>query len=156
LVPLVVSGIIGWSNKRGGVEFYHSWDDGRWGKRIGRYAAGEPEHGGWGRLLADEIEAALGHAEGRPITVLVGERGGSSKALTAPAAEAARAAIAAEERGKVYREISAEKDLIFEDLFAILRALGLGDHARPISAHDVVQREILPAIAALTQPEKED
>lgn len=33
-----------------------------------------------------------------------------------------------------------------EDLAAILRALGLGDHARTSSCHEVVQGEILPAI----------
>lgn len=34
-----------------------------------------------------------------------------------------------------------------EDVAQILRALGLSDHARPVSAHEVVQTEILPAIA---------
>ena len=33
-----------------------------------------------------------------------------------------------------------------DDVAAILRALGLGDHARPISAHEVVHTEIIPAI----------
>jgi hypothetical protein len=33
------------------------------------------------------------------------------------------------------------------DLADILRALGLGDHARPYSPHEVVQREVLPALA---------
>jgi hypothetical protein len=33
-----------------------------------------------------------------------------------------------------------------EDVRAIAVALGLGDHARPYSAHEVVRREILPAI----------
>lgn len=36
-----------------------------------------------------------------------------------------------------------------EDVAAILRTLALGDHARPLSAHHVVQTEILPAITAL-------
>lgn len=40
---------------------------------------------------------------------------------------------------------------IQEDVAAILRALGLSDHARPVSAHAVVHDEILPAIAALRQ-----
>lgn len=57
--------------------------------------------------------------------------------------------VEVEARAEVVRADSHEKDLIFEDLSAILRALGLGDHARPISAHDVVQREILPAIQGL-------
>lgn len=37
-------------------------------------------------------------------------------------------------------------DLMHEDLGRILDALALGDHARPHSPHDVVQREVLPAI----------
>jgi hypothetical protein len=37
-------------------------------------------------------------------------------------------------------------DVIHEDVRQILVALGLGDHARPYSAHEVVQREILPRI----------
>lgn len=36
-----------------------------------------------------------------------------------------------------------------DDVFALLRALGLSDSARPYSAHEVVQREILPAIRAM-------
>lgn len=36
--------------------------------------------------------------------------------------------------------------VIQHDIAAILRALGLGDHARPVSAHAVVLDEILPAI----------
>lgn len=31
----------------------------------------------------------------------------------------------------------------------MLNALGLGDHARPISMHEIVQTEILPAIHRL-------
>ena len=45
-------------------------------------------------------------------------------------------------------EQRAERDAVHADLVAILAALGIGDHARPYSSHDVVQREILPAIAA--------
>jgi hypothetical protein len=36
-----------------------------------------------------------------------------------------------------------------DDVAAILVALGLGDHARPMSAHSVVSEEIIPAIARL-------
>lgn len=36
-----------------------------------------------------------------------------------------------------------------EDLGAILRALDLGDHARPVSPHEVVLAEVLPAIERL-------
>jgi hypothetical protein len=36
-----------------------------------------------------------------------------------------------------------------DDLAAILRALGVGDHARPYSPHEVVHRDVLPAIELL-------
>ena len=42
-----------------------------------------------------------------------------------------------------------EREVALEDLRAILRALGLGGHARPISAHQVVHEEILPKIHRL-------
>jgi nicotinamidase-related amidase len=83
-------GILGWSNKRAGVEFYHSWEDGRWGRRPGGYAEGEPERGGWGHLLADDIESALGHAEGRPVLVIVGERSASAATALTALADALR------------------------------------------------------------------
>ena len=83
-------GILGWSNKRAGVEFYHSWEDGRWGRRPGGYAEGEPERGGWGHLLADDIESALGHAEGRPVLVIVGERSASAATALSALADALR------------------------------------------------------------------
>lgn len=35
------------------------------------------------------------------------------------------------------------------DVTELLHSLDLGDHARPISCHEVVQREILPAIERL-------
>jgi hypothetical protein len=41
-----------------------------------------------------------------------------------------------------------EQDVMQDDLAAILRELGLGDHARPLSAHQVVQTEVLPMIRA--------
>jgi hypothetical protein len=50
---------------------------------------------------------------------------------------------------EVLRVAEAERQIIFEDLQAILRELGLSDSARPYSAHEVVQREILPAIRRL-------
>jgi hypothetical protein len=40
-------------------------------------------------------------------------------------------------------------DVLHEDLRQILLVLGLGDHARPCSPHEVVQREVLPAIRRL-------
>jgi hypothetical protein len=39
------------------------------------------------------------------------------------------------------------------DLAAILRALGLSDHARPYSCHEVVLRDVLPRIAELRAKE---
>jgi hypothetical protein len=39
-----------------------------------------------------------------------------------------------------------------DDLAEVLQVLGLGDHARPISPHAVVQTEVLPAIRRLVQP----
>lgn len=44
------------------------------------------------------------------------------------------------------------EEVIQDDLGRILLALGLSDHARPFSAHRVVEDEILPAIAALLTP----
>lgn len=42
-----------------------------------------------------------------------------------------------------------EREAVHQDLRAILLALGSGDQARPYSSHEVVQREVLPAITAL-------
>lgn len=42
-------------------------------------------------------------------------------------------------------ECGGHQDLPHDDIAAILLALDLGDHARPISTHAVVHREILPA-----------
>lgn len=42
-----------------------------------------------------------------------------------------------------------EREVVLDDLRRILEALGLGDHARPYSANQVVQREVLPAIYKL-------
>lgn len=39
-----------------------------------------------------------------------------------------------------------DHDVIQEDVRQLLVALGLGDHARPASCHQVVQEEIIPAI----------
>ena len=43
-------------------------------------------------------------------------------------------------------------DTAHQDIVDILNALGIGDHARPYSTHEVVQREILPAIRSLVGP----
>jgi hypothetical protein len=40
-------------------------------------------------------------------------------------------------------------EIFADDVRALLVALGIGTHARPYSAHAVVHREILPAIATL-------
>lgn len=47
------------------------------------------------------------------------------------------------------RELRDVNETATEDVRAIVVALGLGGHARPYSAHDVVRREILPEVAAL-------
>jgi hypothetical protein len=73
----IFDGLLGWSNKRTGVEFYHPWEDGRWGRRQSQYDdRDEPERGGWGRLLADDIEGAMRRqrVEGRDVLVIVGDK----------------------------------------------------------------------------------
>jgi hypothetical protein len=42
-------------------------------------------------------------------------------------------------------------DQVHDDLVAILRALEIGGHARPISSHEVVVTEVLPAIEKMRQ-----
>lgn len=42
--------------------------------------------------------------------------------------------------------LTAASDAYQEDVRALLLALGLGDHARPDSPHDVLRGEVLPAI----------
>lgn len=46
-------------------------------------------------------------------------------------------------------EIMKQQEAFQEDILSILDALGLGIHARPISPHQVVADEILPAIVEL-------
>lgn len=46
-----------------------------------------------------------------------------------------------------------DTDLLRSDLAEVLAALGLGGHARPYSAHEVVQRDILPRVRALMAAE---
>lgn len=46
-------------------------------------------------------------------------------------------------------EVRSERQLAHSDLVDILNALGLGLHARPLSPHEVVQLEVLPAIGRL-------
>lgn len=38
------------------------------------------------------------------------------------------------------------EELFQEDVLLILEVLGLGTHARPYSTHEVILREIIPAI----------
>lgn len=45
-------------------------------------------------------------------------------------------------------------EAIQDDVAAICRALGLGDHARSSSAHVVIHEEIIPAIQRLRTPER--
>ena len=61
--PTITWGLLGWSNKRTGVEFY------RWDEKI------IPRHGSeWGELLALEDDAVK-DAEGHPVLVIVFPRG---------------------------------------------------------------------------------
>jgi hypothetical protein len=42
-----------------------------------------------------------------------------------------------------------ERDIVQADLRQIMAALGIADYARPYSSHEVVRREVIPAIASL-------
>lgn len=44
-----------------------------------------------------------------------------------------------------------QMDTVHTDLVAIMSALGIGDHARPYSSHEVIHREVIPAIWRLTR-----
>jgi len=67
--------------------------------------------------------------------------------------DAADRVEAAEAEAQRLRDLLAETysgiDAAHDDLREIMAALGIPDHARPYSAHEVVQREVLPAIRAL-------
>lgn len=63
------------------------------------------------------------------------------------AADAMRSAPVGEQRET--RDIHEAFSLMQDDLTEILRALDLGDHARPNSPHWIVQDEVLPAIRRL-------
>jgi hypothetical protein len=43
------------------------------------------------------------------------------------------------------------REVIHDDIAAVLRELELGDHARPVSTHAVVHDEILPTIRRLRE-----
>lgn len=66
----MVRGRLGWSNKRGGTEFYSTQGGDRWGKR-------RPPHedDGWGDLLVDELAEAGGHEGAKVIVVAVNRFG---------------------------------------------------------------------------------
>lgn len=51
----------------------------------------------------------------------------------------------------LFRSLADATDEMQGDVRDLLLALGLGDHARPISPHRIVQDEILPAINALRE-----
>jgi hypothetical protein len=74
-------GLLGWSNKRSGVEFYR-WDE----KIIPRHKSD------WGDLLAEEDD--IGQAEGHPVIVLILDRGASKEDLIS-ATHAIQSALAA-------------------------------------------------------------
>ena len=68
----VVRGLLGWSNKRSGLEFY------RWDEKI------IPRHGSeWGDLLAQEPEVADRRNEGCPVIVVVLPRSWSGSDIQA-------------------------------------------------------------------------
>lgn len=61
----------------------------------------------------------------------------------------AHACIMRDHEARIEQEIhrrTAEQKAVHDDLQEILLALGIGDHARPYSGHELVQRDILPAI----------
>ncbi|MCR4339971.1 MAG: hypothetical protein NUW01_08805 [Gemmatimonadaceae bacterium] len=55
------------------------------------------------------------------------------------------------DRDELARRHAADQDAALDDLRAILRALGLGDHARAKSPHEVVSSEVIPAIDTLVR-----
>jgi hypothetical protein len=59
-----------------------------------------------------------------------------------------------EERAEVRASRARDSSAFQDDLFKIIKALGLGDHARPASCREIVEREVLPAIAGLTDERK--
>lgn len=74
----VFTGVIGWSNKRVGTEFYHSFEEGRWAERSSRSWGGEVDRPHWGKLLTDTIDDSLsrsgsggGASEGSDVLVIV-------------------------------------------------------------------------------------
>lgn len=107
------------------------------------------------RELEHERGDFLAHAR-----IEVGERLGQLRLERDEARAALEAAQAETERYRAERddaraEAFIERQAVHADLVAILAALGIGDHARPYSSHEVVQREVLPAIrAALAENER--
>lgn len=74
--PVVTTGILGWSNKRGGTEFYATQADdsnGRWAKRrTSSYLLDEVERkreADWGDLLVDDLHEK-GASEGCDVVVV--------------------------------------------------------------------------------------
>lgn len=63
----VFRGYLGWSNNRGGTEFYSNQGEGRWGERR------TGEKGDWGDLLVDEMQEA-GSSEGCDVIVVAVRR----------------------------------------------------------------------------------
>lgn len=49
------------------------------------------------------------------------------------------------------RLVPDSSSLMHDDIVKLLLALGLGDHARPISPHEVMVREVIPAVEALVK-----
>lgn len=85
-----------------------------------------------GAVVSVEVEAVIAH------------RLANRVAAPDSPLDAARLAKAEAQRDQAWSNL----DLVHEDIAAMLRASGLGDYARPISTHDVVQTELLPWIVA--------
>lgn len=50
-----------------------------------------------------------------------------------------------------YEAVKRERAAMIDDVVECLRILGLGDHARPIAPHNIMQSEIIPAITELVK-----
>lgn len=47
--------------------------------------------------------------------------------------------------------VKCEREAMQNDVGELLRIIGVGDHARPVSSHIVMQDEIIPTVTALVK-----
>lgn len=114
------------------------WRDGRWITEADRLA----RRLSW--FTDDELAAEL--ARRRPVP-MAGQA--ALHEWECPSCGATtRARMADHPTGQAAREAAVEQ-LVHEDIRQLLEAAGLGTHARPYSTHEVVQRELLPAVRRL-------